>query len=315
VAVSDYVEVLYGLRYDPDCEILITVGVSEGMYLAMTAFIDPRDEVIIPEPAYVSYAPEVVFAEGHPVYVPTFVTDDFQVTAETIEKHLTPHTKAILLGYPNNPTGAILTRENMLAIARIAEKYDLLVISDEIYDRLVYGTDHIQFATLPNMRERTIVLSGFSKSHAMTGWRLGYAVGPAELIAAMGKIHQYTIMSAPTVAQFAMLRGLADGDSPVLRMRDEYNRRRKMLYEGFNQIGLPCFEPKGAFYAFPNIEVTGLDEYTFCEKLLEEEQVAVIPGTAFGPSGKGHVRACYATGYDKLEEALDRIDRFVKRYT
>jgi aminotransferase len=165
------------------------------------------------------------------------------------------------------------------------------------------------------MRERSIVLSGFSKSHAMTGWRLGYAVGPAELIAAMGKIHQYTIMSAPTVAQFAMLRGLADGDSPVLRMRDEYNRRRKMLYEGFNQIGLPCFEPKGAFYAFPNIEVTGLDEYTFCEKLLEEEQVAVIPGTAFGPSGKGHVRACYATGYDKLEEALDRIDRFVRRYT
>jgi len=314
-AVADYVEQLYGIRYDPDSEILITVGVSEGMYLAMSAFIDPRDEVIIPEPAYVSYAPEVVFAEGHPIYVPTFVKDDFQVTAETIEKHLTPHTKAILIGYPNNPTGAVLTRENMLTIARIAEKYDLLVISDEIYDRLVYGTDHIQFATLPGMRERTIVLSGFSKSHAMTGWRLGYAVGPAPLIAAMAKIHQYTIMSAPTVAQFAMLRGLAEGDTPVLRMRDEYNRRRMMLYEGFNQIGLPCFEPKGAFYAFPNIEVTGLDEYNFCEKLLEEEQVAVIPGTAFGPSGKGHVRACYATGYDKLEEALDRIDRFVRRYT
>jgi aminotransferase len=202
----------------------------------------------------------------------------------------------------------------MLAIARIAEKYDLLVISDEIYDRLVYDTEHIQFATLPNMRERTIVLSGFSKSHAMTGWRVGYAAGPAALIEAMGKIHQYSIMSAPTVAQYAALRGLADGDSSVLRMRDEYNRRRKMLYEGLNQIGLPCFEPKGAFYTFPNIEVTGLDEYTFCEKLLEEEQVAVIPGTAFGPSGKGHVRACYATGYDKLEEALDRIDRFVKRY-
>ena len=314
-AVAEYIENLYGLHYDPKSEVLITVGVSEGMYLAMTAFIDPRDEVIIPEPAYVSYAPEVVFAEGHPIYVPTFVKDDFQVTAETIEKYLTPHTKAILIGYPNNPTGATLSRENMLAIARIAEKYDLLVISDEIYDRLVYDIEHIQFATLPNMRERTIVLSGFSKSHAMTGWRLGYAVGPAPLIDAMAKIHQYTIMSAPTVAQYAALRGLADGDSPVLRMRDEYNRRRKMLYEGFNQIGLPCFEPKGAFYAFPNVEVTGLDEYAFCEKLLEEEQVAVIPGSAFGPSGQGFVRACYATSYDKLEEALDRIDRFVKRHT
>ncbi len=314
-AVSDYVKRLYEMEYDPIKETLITVGVSEGTYLAMNAIIDPGDEVIIPEPAYVSYAPEVIFADGVPVLVPTFAENDFQVTPEEIAAHITPKTKAIFLGYPNNPTGGVLDYENMAGIAKLAEEHDLLVVSDEIYDRLVYNHQHIQFATLPNMRERSIVLSGFSKSHAMTGWRLGYAVGPAEIIQAMSKIHQYTIMSAPTVAQYAALQGLRDGDVDVLRMRDEYNRRRVLLWSGFNNIGLDCFEPKGAFYAFPSVKSTGMDDFTFAEKLLLEEQVAVIPGSAFGPSGAGHVRACYATAYDKIEVALERIGRFVQRHS
>lgn len=314
-AVSDYVKRLYEVEYDPSGEVLVTVGVSEAMYLAMTAFIDPGDEVIIPEPGYVSYAPEVIFAEGKPVFVSTSAKNGFQVTGAEIEAKITPKTKAILISYPNNPTGAILDYENLLEVARVAQKHDLVVISDEVYDRLIYETLHIQFGSLPGMRERTVVLSGFSKSHAMTGWRLGYAVGPHDLIAAMAKVHQYTIMSAPTVAQHAALRGLRDGDIDVFKMRDEYNRRRLLIYEGFNNIGLDCFKPQGAFYAFPSVESTGMDDYTFCDRLLEEEHVAVIPGSAFGPSGAGHVRACYATAYDRIEEALVRIDRFVKRHS
>jgi aminotransferase len=313
--ISAYLEGLYGVRYDPQTEILVTVGVSEGNYLALTALIDVGDEVIIPEPAYVSYAPEVVFADGLPVFVPTLAATGFELTPAAIEARITPATKAIMLGYPNNPTGAVLSREAMLGIAKLVEKYDLAVISDEIYDRLIYGVEHIHFASLPNMRERTVVLGGFSKSHAMTGWRLGYAVGTPEIIAAMAKIHQYTIMSAPTAAQYAALEGLRAGDEAVLQMRAEYDRRRQLLHQGFNLIGLPCPEPKGAFYTFPSIAHTGLDENTFCEKLLVEERVAVIPGSAFGPSGAGHIRACYATGYDQLEEALTRIERFVKRHT
>lgn len=312
-AIAAYVERLYGIVYDPCDEILITVGVSEGMYLAMSAFIDPGDEVIIPEPAYVSYAPEVIFAEGEPVLIPTSAADAFQVSAAAIEAAITPRTKAILIGYPNNPTGGVLSYEHLLGIAEIAQRYDLIVISDEIYDRLVYGVDHIQFATLPQMRERSIVLGGFSKSHAMTGWRLGYAVGPKDFIGAMRKIHQYTIMSAPTIAQYAILASLQNGDDEVLRMREEYNRRRHLVYTSFNHMGLTCFEPKGAFYAFPSITSTGLADFEFSKRLLIEEQVAVIPGSAFGPSGAGHVRVCYANSYDHLEEAMTRIDRFVKR--
>jgi aminotransferase len=313
-AVAAYVDRLYGVQYDPEKEVLITVGVSEGNYLAMTAFINPGEEVIIPDPAYVSYAPEVIFAEGHPVLIPTCAEDDFEVDPDAVEAAITPNTKAILIGYPNNPTGGILSRERALRLAEGAEKYDLIVISDEIYDRLVYGIDHIQFASLPGMKERTIVLSGFSKSHAMTGWRVGYAVGPAPLIGAMRKIHQYTIMSAPTIAQYAALEGLQQGDNEVERMRDEYNRRRHLMFSSFNQMGLDCFEPKGAFYTFPNIQRTGLTDMEFSKKLLMEEQVAVIPGSAFGPSGAGHVRACYANSYANLEEALTRIDRFVKKH-
>lgn len=312
-AISQYINRLYGIEYDPANELLVAVGVSEAMYLAVTATINPGDEVIIPEPCFVSYMPEVVFAGGVGVMVPTHFEQEFQVAAADIEKAITPRTKAILLGYPNNPTGAVLSRERMLEIAQVAEKHDLLVISDEIYDRLVYGVPHIQFATLPNMRERTIVLGGFSKSHAMTGWRIGYAAAPEVIINAMRRIHQYTIMSAPTVAQFAALKAL-EHEEEVQAMVAEYDRRRKLLVNGLNQLGLDCFEPRGAFYAFPRIKASGMDENVFAEKLLYEEKVAVVPGSAFGVSGEGFVRACYATSYEKLEEALERMHRFMQRY-
>ena len=312
-AISQYINRLYGIEYDPAHELLVAVGVSEAMYLAVTATINPGDEVIIPEPCFVSYMPEVVFAGGVPVMVPTYFEQDFQVAPADIEKAITPRTKAILLGYPNNPTGAVLSRDRMLEIAKIAEKHDLLVISDEIYDRLVYGISHIQFATLPNMRERTIVLGGFSKSHAMTGWRIGYAVAPSGIIDAMRRIHQYTIMSAPTVAQYAALKAL-EHEEEVQAMVAEYDRRRKLLVNGLNQLGLDCFEPRGAFYAFPRIKASGMDENTFSEKLLYEEKVAMVPGSAFGVSGEGFVRACYATSYEKIEEALERLHRFMQRY-
>jgi len=313
--VANYLKRLYGVEYDPENEVLITVGVSEGTYLAMIALINVEDEVIIPEPAFVSYAPEVVFADGCPVYVPTSAKNNWQITPEDIEARITPSTKAIMLGYPNNPTGAVLTRASMEGIAWLAEKYDLAVISDEIYDRLVYGVEHVMFASLPNMRERTIMLGGFSKSHAMTGWRLGFAVGSADMISAMKKVHQYTIMSAPTTAQHAALHGLRCAEDEVIAMREEYDRRRKLLVSELNKMGLSCVEPLGAFYCFPSIEIVGMDEYTFCDKLLQFERVAVIPGSAFGPSGAGHVRMCYAASYENIEKALHRIERFVKRHT
>jgi aminotransferase len=310
-ALSDYVERLYGIHYDPEHELLITVGVSEALYLALTAILDPGDEVIVPEPCYVAYAAEVAFAGGVPITIPTHVEDGFQVRAETIERAITPRTKALLIGYPNNPTGAVMTRENLQAIADLADRHNLLVISDEIYDRLVYGIQHTQFATLKSARPRTIVLSGFSKSHAMTGWRIGYAAAPPELLDAMRKIHQYTIMSAPTTAQAAALEAVKSDDD-VNTMLEEYDRRRKLMVTGFNELGLSCFEPRGAFYTFPNITAAGMDENEFAERLLQEEQVAVVPGTAFGASGAGHVRACYATAYEKIEEALKRLQHFMQ---
>ncbi len=313
-AVVGYLKRLYGIEYDPASEILVTVGVSEALYLVLNAILNPGDEVIIPQPSFVSYAPEVVFAGGTPVIVETHVEDAFQVTGQAIEQAVTPKTKAILIGYPNNPTGAVMSRERLAEVAAVAEKHDLFVVSDEIYDRLVYGVPHTHFAALPNMRTRTVVLSGFSKSHAMTGWRLGYAVGPAEVIAAMRKIHQYTIMSAPTTAQMAVAETLDAAEDAVEEMRQEYDRRRRLIVSGFNELGLTCFEPLGAFYAFPNITVSGLDENTFAEKLLQEEHVAMIPGTAFGECGAGFVRASYATAYEKIEEALERLHRFLQRY-
>jgi aminotransferase len=305
---------LYGLRYDPEDEILISVGVSEALYLAMTALLDPGDEVIIPEPCFVSYAPEVTFAGGTPVTVATHVKDDFQVTAETIAAAITPRTKAILLGYPNNPTGAVMTRKIMGEIASVAEQNDLLIISDEIYDRLVYGIEHTCVPSLPGMRERTILLGGFSKNYAMTGWRIGYACANPDLLAAMRKVHQYTIMSAPTTAQAAALVALEQGENHVEKMRQEYDRRRRLIVSGFNTLGMDCFEPRGAFYAFPSVAASGMSSNDFAMRLLEEEEVAVVPGDAFGLSGAGFVRASYATAFEKIEEALNRFERFMRRH-
>ncbi len=313
-ALSRHLDKLYGLKYDPETEILITVGVSEALYLAMTAIIDPGDEVIIPEPCFVSYAPEVSFAGGVPVTVPTYVGDNFQVTAGTIEAAITPKTKAILVGYPNNPTGAVMTQEIMEDIAALAEQYDLLLISDEIYDRLIYGVKHTCVPSLAGMRDRTILLGGFSKNYAMTGWRIGYACANPDLLAGMRKVHQYTIMSAPTTAQAAALQALEVGEEHVIQMREEYDRRRRLIVDGFNSLGLDCFEPRGAFYAFPSIVASGMSSDDFAMRLLDEEEVAVVPGDAFGPSGAGFVRASYATAYEKLEEALNRFESFMRRH-
>lgn len=303
---------LYGLNYDPENELLITVGVSEALQNAMLATIDPGDEVIIPEPCFVAYGPSVVFAGGVPVYVSTSVEQEFQVTREAIEAAITPKTKAILIGYPNNPTGAVMSRERLLDIAALAEQYDLLVFSDEIYDRLVYGVEHTSFAQLPGMRDRTILLGGFSKAYAMTGWRLGWLAASAEIANAVRKIHQYAIMSAPTVAQYAGLAALQTGEEDVQRMVSEYDRRRQVIVAGLRQIGLPTFEPQGAFYVFPQVSSLGLTSEAFVEGLLYGEKVAVVPGDAFGPSGAGFVRMCYATSMDNIETALERIERYVR---
>jgi aminotransferase len=313
-AIAEHLDRLYGQTYNPASEILITVGVSEALYLACAATLDPGDEVIIPEPCFVSYAPEVIFAGGVPVMVPTSAENEWQVTAEAIEAAVTERTKALLLGYPSNPTGAVMSRERLNEIAAVVKRHNLLVISDELYDRLVYDTCHVCFPSLPGMYSRTILLMGFSKAYAMTGWRIGWAAGPAEIMEMMRRVHQYTIMCAPTVAQYAALAALKEGEPFVEEMRREYDRRRRLIVSGLNEIGLTCVEPKGAFYAFPSIAVTGMDENTFAEKLLQEEHVAVIPGSAFGPSGKGYVRCSYATAYEKIEEALERMRRFVRRH-
>jgi aminotransferase len=313
-SLSRHLNKRYQVQYAADSEILVTVGVSEALYLAMTAILDPGDEVIIPEPCFVAYGPEVSFAGGVPVAVPTYVTDDFQVTAETIEKAITPKTKALLLGYPNNPTGAVMTKEVMTEITALAEEHDLLIISDEIYDRLVYGVEHTCVPSLPGMWDRTILLGGFSKDYAMTGWRIGYACANPDLLAAMRKVHQYTIMSAPTTAQAAALAALEEGEQFVEAMRLEYDRRRRLIVDGFNRLGLDCFEPRGAFYAFPSIAASGMTSNDFAWKLLEEQEVALVPGDAFGASGAGFVRASYATAYEDIEEALNRIEIFMRKH-
>ena len=314
VALSDHLERLYGVRYDPETELLVTVGVSEALYLALAATLDHADEVIVPEPCFVSYNAEVIFAGGVPVNVCTSAENDFQVQSSQIEEVITDRTKALLLGYPNNPTGAVMSRERLLDVAHLAKEHDLLVISDEIYDRLVYGVEHTCFAALPDMRQRTILLGGFSKAYAMTGWRIGYAAAPAEILAAMRKVHQYTIMSAPTIAQYAALEAIEHGEEAVQEMRARYDRRRRLIVDGLNNIGLTCFEPKGAFYAFPSIAVTGMTDEEFSERLLQEERVACVPGSAFGACGAGHVRCSYATAYDQIEQALERLARFAQRH-
>lgn len=317
-AVARNLRERYGARlYDVEAEVLITVGVSEAMYLAMQAILDPGDEVIVPQPCFVSYTASVILAGGNVVDVPTYARDNFFVSPQAIEAAITPRTKALLIGFPSNPTGAVMDMAGMLEIARIAEKHDLIVISDEIYDRLVYGDhEHIMFAALPGMAERTIHLGGMSKDYAMTGWRIGYALGPEVLLSAMRKIHQYLIMSAPTTGQEAALVAFNDPATEefVQQMVSSYDTRRRLIVDGLNTIGLDCFEPKGAFYAFPSVRATGLTEEQFCEQLLVEEHVAVIPGNAFGRGGEGHVRCAYAASIDNIEQALYRMERFIKRH-
>jgi len=313
-ALAKHLQKLYGVTYDPLDEILITVGVSEALHLAMLALINPGDEVIVPEPSFVAYNPSVIFAGGVPVPVPTYVDQNFRVTAGEIEEALTPRTKAILIGYPNNPTGAVMPRHMLEDIARLAEQYNLTVLSDEIYDRLVYHMPHVCFASLKDMHNRTILMGGFSKDYAMTGWRVGYVAAPADLLRGMRKIHQYIIMSAPTTGQIAAIEALRSGEEAVQDMVHQYDQRRQVIVKGLNDVGMPCFEPHGAFYAFPSIERTRLGSEEFSDRLLFEEKVAVVPGSAFGASGEGYVRCAYAASLADIEEALGRMESFVRRY-
>ncbi|HZW00797.1 MAG TPA: aminotransferase class I/II-fold pyridoxal phosphate-dependent enzyme [Candidatus Deferrimicrobium sp.] len=311
-ALAEHIERRYGVAYDPDREIVVTVGSSEALAASLAAVVDPGDEVVVAEPTYVAYTPDIIFAGGTPVFVPTRPEDGWQLDPDAVEAAITPRTRAMFLGFPNNPTGAVLDPDRLRALAQIADRHDLVVISDEVYDRLVYGGHrHEAFSAMPGMRDRTILLGGFSKAYAMTGWRVGYVCAPADLLDGIIKVHQYIIMSAPTIAQDAALVALAEADADVERMVAEYDRRRRMFVAGLERIGLPTAEPRGAFYAFPSIAGSGLSSDEFSERLLFEHHVAVIPGTAFGASGEGYVRASLATSYEKLEEALLRIERFL----
>ncbi|HSW58421.1 MAG TPA: aminotransferase class I/II-fold pyridoxal phosphate-dependent enzyme [Dehalococcoidales bacterium] len=313
--IARYLANRYQVKYEPSSEILITTGVSEGLDLAMRAILNPGDEVIMSDPCYVSYSACVRLSYGVPVQVPVKVENNFELRAEDIARYITPKTRAILIGYPANPTGAMISRQKLLQIANLVKKHNLLVITDEIYARLVYGTEELCFAALPGMRDNTILLAGFSKAYAMTGWRLGYACGNPEIIGAMTKIHQFTMLCSPITAQKAAVEALRNGDASVNEMVEDYNRRRLLMVKGFNNIGLKCFEPKGAFYAFPSIQSTGLTSEEFSERLLKTETVLVVPGTAFGQHGEGYIRCCYATAMNKIEEALTRIKRFVEKNT
>lgn len=313
-ALAGHLAEMYGVSYDPVSEILISVGVSEALYLTCVALLDPGDEVIILTPCFVAYQAEVELAGGVVVEVPGSMEDNFDLDVDAVRAAITPRTKAILLGFPSNPTGAVASRQKLQEVVRLAEQHDLIILSDEIYDRLVYGGhEHVCVPSLPGARERTVLLGGFSKAYAMTGWRIGYAAAPAHILSGMLRIHQYTIMSAPTTAQAAALAALQQGEPHVQAMLTEYDRRRKLIVNGMNKIGLPTFEPRGAFYAFPKISETGLDDETFAERLLHEEKVAVVPGSSFGAGGAGFVRCCYATSYEKIEEALHRIGNFLSR--
>lgn len=312
-AVSRYLNRRFGLEYDIS-QIIVTVGASEAIDLAMRALINPGDEVIIPDPSYISYAPNVRLVYGRAVPLPTYASDGFSITPENLKKAITPRTKALVLPYPNNPTGGIMTREDLEAIAEVLRDTNILVLSDEIYSELTYGRKHVSIAEIDGMWERTIYVSGFSKAFAMTGWRLGYVCAPEPIAKQMLKIHQYAIMSAPTLSQYAAIVALRECDQEVQKMVDEYNRRRRMLVDGFNRIGLTCFNPEGAFYMFPCIRSTGMTSEEFCETLLQEEKVAVVPGNAFGESGEGFVRVSYAYSLKHLQEALVRIERFVQRH-
>ena len=314
--IALYMQGRYGLSYNPETDILVTVGASEAIDAALRVLTEPGDEVLVPEPSYVSYSPGVIFAGGNPVGVITKEEDEFRLKAENLEKAVTPRTKVLILPYPNNPTGGIMEQQDLAAVAEFVRKHDLMVISDEIYSELVYdGKKHVSFASMDGMAERTLTINGFSKSFAMTGWRVGYACGPAEIISVMNKIHQYSIMCAPrqgqVAAEAALRSGRENGYEEIIRMRDSYDRRRRYMVNAFREMGLECFEPYGAFYAFPSIRTTGMTSEEFCSRLLREKNVAAVPGTAFGPSGEGNIRCCYATSIEKITVAMERIAEFI----
>lgn len=310
-AISDYMKRRFELDYDPMGQILVTVGGSEGLDLALRCILEAGDEVIVPTPSFVCYGPLASMAHGVPVLVETKAENEFRLTAQELRNAITPKTKALVLPYPNNPTGGIMEREHLEELAQVLRGTDIMVISDEIYAELTYGKKHVSFANIPDMYERTIVVNGFSKAYSMTGWRMGYLCGPREIVGAMTKLHQYGIMSAPTTSQYAAIEAMKNGDGDIADMKEEYDARRRFLVDGFQKLGLDCFEPRGAFYTFPCIKSTGLTSEEFCERLILQERVAVIPGSAFGPGGEGFVRACYAASMKDLAEALKRIERFL----
>ena len=313
-SVCDYLERRFSLRYAPENETLITVGGSEAIDLVIRSLISPGDEVLVPEPSFVCYSPCVTLAGGTPVPIVTTEKDDFKLTPEALQKAITPRTKLLVFPFPNNPTGGIMEREDLEKIAAVLRDTEILVLSDEIYAELTYAGQHISIASMEGMKERTVLVSGFSKAYAMTGWRLGYACGPAPIIQLMTKIHQFAIMSTPTTSQYAAIEALEHGDQDIAYMREEYNRRRRLMVDGFRKMGLHCFEPLGAFYVFPSIRETGLSSNAFAELLLDEENVAVVPGNAFGESGEGFIRCSYAYSIENISEALLRIKRFVERH-
>lgn len=311
--ICNYMKRRFGLSYCAKNQTLVTVGGSEAIDLALRILVSDGDEVLIPEPSYVSYTPCTIFAGGTPVAIPTREEDNFKLTSEMLKKYITPRTKVLILPYPNNPTGAIMEKEDLEAIAEVIRETNIIILSDEIYSELTYGKHHISIASIKDMYERTILISGFSKSYAMTGWRLGYALGPEPLMAMMTKMHQFAIMCAPTTSQYAAVEAMKNGDNDVSMMCESYNQRRRFMVEHFRNMGLSCFEPEGAFYVFPSIKETGLSSMEFCETLLKEEKVAVVPGSAFGAYGEGFIRCSYAYSVEELKEALIRIERFVKK--
>lgn len=310
--IAAYMKRRFGLEYDGLTQTIVTVGGSEAIDLFLRSVIEPGDEVLIPEPSFVCYKPITRLAGGVPVTITTKAENNFKLTAEEVEAAITPKTKVLILPFPNNPTGAVMTMHDLESVAEVVKKHNIMVLSDEIYAELTYGIQHTSVAAIDGMYDRTVVVNGFSKSHAMTGWRLGYACGNPDIIKAMTKVHQFAIMSAPTTSQYAAIEALRNGDSDIAMMREEYNQRRMIMVSGFNAMGLDCFEPEGAFYTFPCIQSTGLSSNDFCEKLLFGKKVAVIPGTAFGSSGEGFVRCSYAYSLKNINEALNRIEAFIK---
>lgn len=312
-AIGNYLYNSFQVEYDAAKEILVTIGGSEAIDLALRALIEPGDEILIPEPCYISYSPITTLSGGVSVGIETFAKDNFKITAESLQKSITPKSKVLILCYPSNPTGGIMTYEDWLPIAKVVEENDLIVISDEIYAELTYGTKHVSFASIPGMKDRTILVSGFAKAFAMTGWRIGYACGHPDIIAAMLKIHQYTVMCAPIMAQYAALEALTNGLEEKDKMIESYNQRRRLVVQGFREIGLECHEPQGAFYAFPSIASTGLTSEQFANRLLDEANVAAVPGDVFGLGGEGHLRCSYATSVASLTEAIERMGNFVHK--